>query len=52
MPELGKSLIGGSLDIHERCYLEESIHELRCIQGKVILILNGSIIIKMGAYTA
>ena len=52
MPKIDKTLIGTRLDICEKYDLDEGGSELRWSQGEVILISDGSNIIKQGARTA
>ena len=52
MPKIDSSLVGKRLDICEKYTLVEGSTELRWSQGKVILVSNGSNIIKLESRTA
>ena len=45
-------MVGKRLDICEQYSLEKECNELRCSEGKVILVSNGFNIIKVGSKTA
>ena len=52
MLKVDKTLIGARLEIFEKYDLDKGGSELRWSQGKVVLILDGSNIIKQGSRTA
>jgi len=52
MQKIDKTLIGTRLDICEKYYLDKGGSELRWSKSKVVLISDGSNIIKQGARTA
>ena len=51
-PNIDIHLLGERLEICEKYYLEEGGTDLRCSQGEVVTISNGSNILKPGAHTA
>ena len=52
MKKIDNGLVGKRLDICEKYTLDEGNTELRWSQGTVILVSNGSNIIKIGSRTA
>ena len=52
MPKIDRHLIGKRLEMCESYDLQEGGSELRWSQGKVMLISNGSNILKIGSCTA